>query len=760
MKKILCNLVVLGLTTFSFGVDTTVQTGEGHDFSYYRKLWVERTKGKILSNGKKVTFSIPNNYRLTNDAKDPFDLTDGKLSTNKKDLIWFGKDALGWFGGISDGGVNFQVDLGEVKNVDKLVIRCLGGEVQKTLGFPKRFEVYVSIDGKNYYQTAKLQKLAESDRELSDFVNNFYIPERGKAIVYPFELNVNAKARYVAFTIASAAGGLFADELAIMEGNPKKANFNTIYKKQPQPFYTQGVLIRPKVNEFILARNIVTPTFFSFCDMRLASQKKSPMLLDIDLPEGIKVLSPKALKEVKFTNKKGEKRVKFTLKAIPRPWTGGTTLKEIFFKVTKDMPKNSKAFFSSYSNGVAPINLEFPLKVVEIKPVPKLKRLHVSLAWMSSDEARVYPEFFKSWKTIGFNAVNCFPRYFTKTDKATKGFLDNARKNGMKIVMTDSPIHAMPGKGKKGHEMNCLNTNTVAVCPSYVGPFHKKEVERIKECVVKSQPDIIFFDIEAFYSSHVTALTCSRCKAAMKTAKMTSMDQFTKKVVAQKVNDFYNAVKAGAAEAKIKCPPIGLYGKGPGMIDRSQPVLDWKQLYPKSIAISQPSLYVGERPWLVQERIRSVYKLMKNHNIIPWLTAGTYGDIRAQFVEYIALEAILNGAGGITYFAYWDFDNASDYAALAKALYQIAPYEDLIMDGKLVDIPVNGVNTTAIVKGNEMLLLVGNYQKPNITVNVKLPFNKVTLIKDIRDNEKFKLTNTVTLKIPRSSIRLLYVKGK
>jgi hypothetical protein len=107
-----------------------------------------------------------------------------------------------------------------------------------------------------------------------------------------------------------------------------------------------------------------------------------------------------------------------------------------------------------------------------------------------------------------------------------------------------------------------------------------------------------------------------------------------------------------------------------------------------------------------------------------------------------------------------DFDNASDYAALAKALYQIAPYEDLIMDGKLVDIPVNGVNTTAIVKGNEMLLLVGNYQRPDIKVNVKLPFNKVTLIKDIRDNEKFKLNNTVTLKIPRSNIRLLYVKGQ
>ncbi|MBR4662801.1 MAG: hypothetical protein IKO93_02905, partial [Lentisphaeria bacterium] len=192
----------------------------------------------------------------------------------------------------------------------------------------------------------------------------------------------------------------------------------------------------------------------------------------------------------------------------------------------------------------------------------------------------------------------------------------------------------------------------------------------------------------------------------------------------------------------------------------SQPVLCWDLIYPGSISISQPSLYVGERPWLVQKLIRRIHKLMKNRNIIPWLTAGTYGEIRPQFVEYNALEALLNGACGITYYAYWDFDNAMKYAAMAKALRMIAPYENLIMDGAVTEIPADGVNTSAVRKGNEMLLLVGNYRKPDTKVSITLPFKKVEVVRDLRDGETFEPSKNLDLNVKRSNIRLIYVKGK
>ena len=215
---------------------------------------------------------------------------------------------------------------------------------------------------------------------------------------------------------------------------------------------------------------------------------------------------------------------------------------------------------------------------------------------------------FKSWETIGFNGVNGFPRYFSKKEDAVRNaFFDQVRKRGMSVIMTDSPIHAMPGKDKKGHEMNCLVPNMVAVCPSYRGKFYQAEVQRIKNCVIKSKPDLVFFDIEAWYRSHMTAKKCSRCLEKQKASGL-SMDEYTKRAASETVRDFTSAVAEGAKEAGIKVPPVGLYGMDPIRKDLSQPVLYWPY-YEKYIGFAQPSLYVGERPVMVQERIRKIRKV-------------------------------------------------------------------------------------------------------------------------------------------------------
>lgn len=727
----------------------------------FRKLWYERTEGKNLALGKEVQFSLVPSYRLTHDDNDAFDLTDGALSKVKNDLIWFGKDAVGWFGGTADSGVNFQVDLGQIENVGKFVIRCLGGEAQRTLSFPKLFEVFVSKDGKDYYRCASMQKLQAAERNLSDFTHNYYLEESGKAYIYPFEFEVNAEARYIAFSIYSYAGGLFSDELAIIEGSPQKAAFNSVYKNPTTPFHISGVMLRPRMDEFVVSTNINTPNFFILRDMRPEELSKNEIIMEIDAPEGLSLISPEARKIENFRNNKGESRVKLTLPMQKRPWSNSQA-QPLFFQMDRAVPKNATVTFTSYSESVEAISVELPFYTVEIPKVPKLKRFHVSLAWMGDEDARKWPEYFDAWEVLGFNTIGCFPRFFSDKNKEVRdNFFAEVRQRGYKVLMTDSPIHAMPGKDKKGHEMNCLVPNIVAVCPSYRGTFYQNELERLSRCVQISKPDIVFFDIEAWYNSHITAKTCSRCVEGQKKTGL-DVDEYCKQSVGEMMKDFHHAIGEGARIAGIPAPPIGVYGQGAGHIDRSQLVYNWDYYYPQSVKYAQPSLYVGERPWLVHERINKTHKIMKNRDIIPWLTAGTYGEVRPQFIEYNIYEAMLNGSGGFTYYIYSDFDTPMDFYAHAKALQTLAPYEDLILDGEVIDLKCSdeAITVSAIKKDGEMLLLLGNYQKPDCEVSITVPFDKISKIQDLREKKNLKRNKNIKVKIAKSDVCLLYIQGK
>jgi hypothetical protein len=95
------------------------------------------------------------------------------------------------------------------------------------------------------------------------------------------------------------------------------------------------------------------------------------------------------------------------------------------------------------------------------------------------------------------------------------------------------------------------------------------------------------------------------------------------------------------------------------------------------------------------------------------LSAGHMG-IEPYKLEQMILEALLNGACGFDYYWYGDFDTPMDFYYHSKALAEVAPYEDIIMDGVVVsDLEGSNKNLTysAIKKGNEMLLLVGNYKR-------------------------------------------------
>ncbi len=78
----------------------------------YRMLWLERTKGENLAKGVKVLFSLAPDW--THDEKnDPWKLTDGKLSTQNDDRIYFDHPAMvGWHNSLASMGVNWLLDLG------------------------------------------------------------------------------------------------------------------------------------------------------------------------------------------------------------------------------------------------------------------------------------------------------------------------------------------------------------------------------------------------------------------------------------------------------------------------------------------------------------------------------------------------------------------------------------------------------------------------------------------------------------------------
>ena len=151
---------------------------------------------------------------------------------------------------------------------------------------------------------------------------------------------------------------------------------------------------------------------------------------------------------------------------------------------------------------------------------------------------------------------------------------------------------------------------------------------------------------------------------------------------------------------------------------------------------------------------------MKNKKIIPYLTAGTYGEFESYKVEQMVLESLINGAGGITYFDFNSFDTPLDFYYHAKAMAAIQDHEDLIMDGIPQDI--TGSNKKLVysitVKGNEAILLIGNYDRAKPETTVELPFAP-SVIRDLRTKETLKSSGrTLKLNVPGSDIRLIYLK--
>lgn len=732
----------------------SIFSGANPDTIKYRRNWMAFTKGKNLAAGKDFIFSMQPDYRLSARGADAAKaLTDGKLSSQKNDAIWFDSAAVGWYEDAKRGFFGV-VDLGEEKPVGNVVIRALAGKVQSGLVAPAEFRIFISKDKKNFYEASSMVKVTENEKDLSNFKTHYYLEEKGKAYAYPFKLEVNAAARYVLIYF-KAVGSVFVDEIAVMEGNPAQCGFNKVYDGKSQKFVTSGILVEPRFKELAISTNINTPNTLQVSDMRDKKTWDRKVTLILEAPEGINIISP-ALKR-KDIEIDGHR---YTRWELPYKRIEASQSAMFFMKADAGAKVNLPAYTYAECEGIVPERVEVPVRLFEIPEVkPSLKRIHVSLAWMKISEQKSYPGFFEAWKVLGFNAIGCFPRFWTTPEKhiQLQQYLDAARKEGFAIVMDESPYHMM----KKDPEVlsRYKSTHGSGLCPSYEGKYYEAELKRVAGNTKVVKPDYVFWDIECWYQGAKEASSCTRClEAQQKSGK--SMDDFLKDCGTAKIKGLYDAVKKGMEGAKM--PLISSYATHPAVSDYSG-ILDFNRFYPAYADVAANSLYTGN-PQRIHDAVRGNYMLMKAKKTIPWLTTGCYGEFDSFKIEQNILEALLNGACGITYFQYSHFDTSMDFYYHAKALAEIASYEDLIMDGDiLTDLSGSNKSLTysAVKKGNEMLLLVGNYTKAsNGHTEIRLPFRNVVEVKDLR-NGGSPVSVGVDLKIdvPEEQIVLYYIKG-
>ncbi len=731
-----------------------------------RLRWMRETKGENLALGKRVRYSLTPDYGLTTDAKDTEQLTDGKLSTHGDDKIWFDSEAVGWYESARPTqGLNILLDLGSVQPVGKVVARFLSGGEQGSLLAPSEITVVASEDGKQFYKVASLIKLMPAERDRANQPGNYYIAEDGTAYVYPFAFPLKMNARYIGLAVKGATDSVFCDEIAVLKGSFPSSAASRFIADRRVTFVTEGIIFGPMKPKLAIATNINVPNFFRTLDCRPAEARSKEAMCVIELPAQVKFLASDASKGIKSEDFEADglkwKRWSFTMPSNSTLWQ-----MPFYLSIAGKLPKNPKAVFYARCEGFEPNRVTVPLIPIKIPKVPRLNGMHVSLAWMGEGNALDWPGFFDAWEQMGFNAVSTFPRYWYGTIKPdVAAWLAEARKRGFNVVYNESPFHEMGWIHRTETEMNSQLAGGPSQnpCPSYRGRFYQEEIKRVGDCYEMCAGDYVFYDIEYWYNGAREAGLCSRClEWQAKSGK--SMDECLVDMGAQMKSDMFNEIQARSKKLGRKMPIIGMYD-----LNASDPVYesvdDFRLEYPNLVQLSQPSLYCMNRIQYAHDTVRADFEALKGKKgvILPWLTAGTYGEADSAAIEALILECFMNGATGITYFCFTDFDTALDYQAHALALAAIAPYQKLLLNGTSYKVKVDapGVLASGWWNGrDEMLLLLGNYDNSlPASVKVKLPFGKVMTVKNVLNGKMLPVGKMLNVKIPAKGFGFYYIQG-
>ncbi|HWL53525.1 MAG TPA: discoidin domain-containing protein [Chthoniobacteraceae bacterium] len=742
--------------------------------------WNRQTKGTNLASGREAWLFPDPNWGGKKPEYYRHLLTDGKLSDNLTFGNFEAPDAVRW--AWSDLDCVVLIDLDAPQPIERVVARLFGGRWSGRHGrmaFPKEFEIFVSNDKKSFHRVSGMTKTLPAERETADWKNTYYLEGNDRGYVHTFSFPAGVTARYVGLLMHRDGEKILIDEVAVMKGTGEIA-------ANPEDFpeitlAIDSALARFRTEKLLITSSVVTPNWINVHDTR--KDQSIPVEMTLELPDGLAVSAwMGVMPEGKAVEGKPG-RTAYKLPFVKQPLGRFSVQGPLYLEKRESaaLPEGSHAILVTQF-GEATHEQKIELAELEIPKVPDWSGFEISLGWMYDEWSLGWPDFFNSYRALGFNAIPTFPRYYggkradylgfhSKDEKLA--FLDKGRELGFRIVYNESPFHVL---FKRHHKNHPEITNQIGgkpgkhLSPVYRGKFYEEEIARVASHFAETKADTVFLDIELWHLALPEARLSVEYQEALRRSGKKESD-FLGDLGREMLVDIHKGIAEAAKANTLPMPRIGSYGLGPREVTReirqipetdeslSGGVFDWSKVYPEVIDFSMPSLYVAGNVTLVHRYIEANRRYIGASRIIPWLTPATFGKFDPVRLEYMVYETLLNGANGITYFWYPDFDPVHFYHH-AKALKTLHPYKELLRDGR--PLPLNGsskaLDYTCIDAGNHRLILIGNYNSNQpIDTRISLPGGKVSSVRDIRTGREYPAVEDMKLTVDGNDCVLLYV---
>jgi len=649
--------------------------------------WEEAAAGVNLARDAKVTVSAVPHYPPEPGAWEGR-LTDGRISPFDQ-RMWTSSAVVGW---KEVEHVVVNLDLRGVHPIRQVAVRVLGGRAQIHLRYPRAITVWLSEDADRWFPAAAL----ESERDLP--------AERGDAHVANVVFPCHARARYVAIHFELGVDFLFLDEIAVIRDDTTASSPPLRTVEASVQEVPRGVVAFADKHEWVIS-NPPLPTFLTI--LRDGSRDAPhDVSASFDVPVNVSVRGGTPLGPV--PGRPGIVRYR-ALISHPHPSMVSVS-RPLFLTVSGDLPPQASVrILPLVPDGRA---VEIPLRTIQIPAVRAPRELHVSLAWMQANIPPHWPDLLSTLGSLGFNAVGVFPQYWPGglPPADQDSFLAAARGAGMQLIYVESPFHVMEERHRGEKELYTQKPGGASgpgVSPCYRGPFYHQEVARIEQLARVVRPTWVFFDSELWARGTADADLDEQC-AALRAGGATGAS-LRATIGAQLAADLRRALTNALPDGPR--PHAGLYGVEPTHI--YQGLFDFSAIFPQSIDLAMPSLYVAGDPLAVHDAIRAIVHAQPRAFALPWLTAGTQGEFPSDRIRSMVLEAFFNGARGITYYRTEDFDTPEDFRAHASAIALVSRYEDFFTDGGFDESLRAGdpdITLSARTLPGKRLILVGSYR--------------------------------------------------